>query len=132
MNQLKLLQYQYDIQMWKRVLHNAIEENALLKNRLAEFSKLLKDKKEIELLEYHLNSLIKLDNVFSVLRNEIYHYSLSIENDISAAEEKTTLKIPRHKKLSKDLELIESTFNKSKYLFTGFVNDILNEPGYSN
>ena len=127
MNQSKLKQYRYDIEMWKRSLLNAQQENAILKTRLAEFSTTLQGKKYIDLLEYHQNSLINIDNIFSIFRNDIYHYNLSIEKEISIAEDQPELKLSQHQKMSNEIEVIEYTFNKSKFQFINFINEILNK-----
>jgi hypothetical protein len=132
MNQTILQQYRYDIEMWKRLLFNSQEENILLKYRLSEFSSSIQGKEHLELLEYHQSSLLKIDDIFSTFKNDIYHYNLSIEKEISFAEEQTELNISRHKKMSNEIELIESTFNKSKFLFTNFINEVLNNASDSN
>lgn len=132
MNQTILQQYRYDIEMWKRLLLNAQEENILLKYRLSEFSSYIQGKEHLELLEYHQSSLLKIDDVFTIFRNDVYHYNLFIEKEISFAEEQTELNTSRHKKMSNEIELIESTFNKSKFLFINFINEVLNNASDSN
>ncbi len=132
MNQSKLKQYRYDIEMWKRALLNAQQENAILKTRLAEFSTTLQGKKYIDLLEYQQNSLISIDNIFSIFRNDIYHYNLSIEKEISIAEDQPELKLSQHQKMSNEIEVIEYTFNKSKFQFINFINEILTKKNEAN
>lgn len=132
MYQSKLQQYRYDIEMWKRALRNAQEENTILKNRLADLSCIIQEKKDIDLLDLHQTSLIKIDNIFSIFRNDIYRYNLMIEEESSAAGEATELIISRHSKMSNEIELIESTFNNSKFNFTKFCIEVILKGDTSN
>ena len=125
MNQKKFEQYRYDIDMWNRLLFYVQEENNLLKMRLADVTTNFQDKKYIAALEQYQNNLTDTDAVFALFKTDIFKHNLFIENQNSEKLEHFSEGTTEHKKLSKEIQLMESNFNKMKFDFTNFIIECL-------
>lgn len=128
MSPQKTQQYRYDIQMWNRIVFHSQEENAHLKIRLAELSTFINNNKDIELLEFHQNNLIKIDSILKIFINEAYQYQTLIEQADTLCVSETVASLDaQHEKLSKEIESIESIFNKNKFQFANFISQMVSK-----
>ena len=115
-------QIEYEIDSWKRFIFFIQEENMLMKKRLAEITQNEVEKQLIEFIEYYQNTLIIEDNVSALCRNDITIH----ENNIETLKQGVKQFFLEHKKLRKEIELIERFFNKLKFEFNMFFSEKLN------
>jgi hypothetical protein len=115
-------QIEYEIDSWKRFIFFIQEENMLMKKRLAEIIQNEKEKQLLEFIEYYQNTLIMEDNVSALCRKDI----MTHENNIKIYKSGDKQFFLDHKKLRKDIELIERFFNKLKFEFNTFFSEKLN------
>lgn len=115
-------QIEYEIDSWKRFIFFIQEENMLMKKRLAEITQNEVEKQLIEFIEYYQNTLIIEDNVSALCRNDITTH----ENNIEKLKQGVKQFFLEHKKLRKEIELIERFFNKLKFEFNMFFSEKLN------
>jgi len=114
-------QIEYEIDSWRRFIFFIQEENMLMKKRLAEIIQNEKEKQLLEFIEYYQNALIMEDNVSSLFRKDI----MTHENNIEKYKSGDNQFFLEHKKLRKEIELIERFFNKLKFEFNMFVCNIM-------
>lgn len=115
-------QIEYEIDSWKRFIFFIQEENMLMKKRLAEIIRNEGENKLLEFIEYYQNTLIIEDNVSALCRKDI----MTHENNIEINKQGVKQFFLEHKKLRKEIELIERFFNKLKFEFNTFFSENLN------
>ena len=115
-------QIEYEIDSWRRFIFFIQEENMLMKKRLAEIIQNEKEKQLLEFIEYYQNTLIMEDNVSSLFRKDI----MTHENNIEKYKSGDKQFFLEHKKLRKEIELIERFFNTLKFEFNTFFSEKLN------
>jgi hypothetical protein len=93
-----------------------------MKKRLAEIIQNEKEKQLLEFIEYYQNTLIMEDNVSALCRMDI----MTHENNIEKYKSGDKQFFLEHKKLRKEIELIERFFNKLKFEFNTFFSEKLN------
>ena len=121
MPELKLKQLKYETDTWKRLLDFMTEENIRFKNRISEILKDRFDKNLLEEVDGFQGRFIKLDEVISLLRDDI------VEMDNLPAgrifEDGMIIKetCKKMKRLRNNIATAESLFVKMKSEFNNFL-----------
>ena len=115
-------QIQHENKAWCRLLEFFKQENAILKNRLAEVVDQRTDKDFLALAEHFQNKFISKDEYIDELRHDInsHENSLTVKDEILGNNKL----IKRQQKLRNEMEYFEKDFNQlknefNKYLSTG-------------
>ena len=119
--ELKLIQLQYEINTWKRLLSFMSEENIQLKNRLSEVLKNNFDKNLLEEVEIFYTNIIKEDELFILLRNEINELDNLLVRKVF--EEKEFMKNfeKKFRRFSNNIKNSEKQFGKLKLNFNNYL-----------
>jgi hypothetical protein len=118
----KVRQFQYESDEWKRTLAFLLQENAHLKNRLAEVLKLnFMPGDFLETAEQYQNMFIQEDVIINLILQDVAGMDKLLARDI--CEEGNIIKsaIPTHKKLCNELKKIETVFNDLKARFNNYL-----------
>jgi len=117
----KFKQLQYEINTWKRLLGFMMEENIHLKIRLSEVLKNKFDNNLLEEVEDFYNKIIKEDDLFLLLRNEINELDKLLEN-IEFKEEDILIKANRKfNRFRNNINATEKQFGKLKMNFNNYL-----------
>jgi hypothetical protein len=74
------LQFVYESDTWSRLLLFLLDENNLLKSRLAEILNNGCNDQGIEVMEVFQTGFLKIDNMIGFLRNELYELNIMLVN----------------------------------------------------
>lgn len=117
----KLKQLQYEIDTWKRLLGFMIEENIHLKIRLSEVLKNKFDNNLLEEVEDFYNKIIKEDDLFLLLRNEINELDKLFDNIIFKEEDVLIKANRKFKRFRNNINATEKQFGKLKMNFNNYL-----------
>jgi regulator of replication initiation timing len=117
----KLKQLQYEIDTWKRLLGFMIEENIHLKIRLSEVLKNKFDHNLLEEVEDFYNKIIKEDDLFLLLRNEINELDKLFDNIIFKEEDVLIKANRKFKRFRNNINATEKQFGKLKMNFNNYL-----------
>jgi regulator of replication initiation timing len=117
----KLKQLQYEIDTWKRLLGFMIEENIHLKIRLSEVLKNKFDHNLLEEVEGFYNKIIKEDDLFLLLRNEINELDKLFDNIIFKEEDVLIKANRKFKRFRNNINATEKQFGKLKMNFNNYL-----------
>lgn len=123
MQELKLIQLQYESDTWKRLLAFLKEENVHLKNRLSEVLKNKFDKSLLEEVESFQNRFVTKDERIALLRNEVAEVDKLLVREIfenGRIKKKVANKI---KKLRTEIMSAERQFFKLKQEFNIYLTE---------
>ena len=119
--ELKLIQLQYEINTWKRLLSFMSEENIQLKNRLSEVLKNNFDKNLLEEVEIYYTNIIKEDELFILLRNEINELDNLLVRKVFEEEEFMKNFEKKFRRFSNNIKNSEKQFGKLKMNFNNYL-----------
>ena len=119
--ELKLIQLQYEINTWKRLLSFMSEENIQLKNRLSEVLKNNFDKNLLEEVEIYYTNIIKEDELFILLRNEINELDNLLVRKVFEEEEFMKNFEKKFRRFSNNIKNSEKQFGKLKLNFNNYL-----------
>ena len=119
--ELKLIQLQYEINTWKRLLSFMSEENIQLKNRLSEVLKNNFDKNLLEEVEIYYTNIIKEDELFILLRNEINELDNLLVRKVFEEEEVLKIFEKKFRRFSNNIKNSEKQFGKLKMNFNNYL-----------
>jgi hypothetical protein len=119
----KLLQLRYESETWKRLLGFMMDENVHLKYRLSDVLKNNFNKQLLEQLESFQSNFVKVDELISVLRN-----------DLADLDKRLLWEIPEDGKTIRDIEIkmktirnnisnAEKQFSQLKTEFISFLSE---------
>jgi len=111
-------QFQYESDAWKRSLAFLLEENLILKHRLAELireNRMLSDL--LDVAEEYQNRFIRNDEIINLMRLDIAGFDKLLIKDIY--EDGSLMKglIRKQKKLRREFKMLEVAFNELKTQF---------------
>ena len=119
--EMKLIQLQYEINTWKRLLSFMSEENIQLKNRLSEVLKNNFDKNLLEEVEIYYTNIIKEDELFILLRNEINELDNLLVRKVFEEEEFMKNFEKKFRRFSNNIKNSEKQFGKLKLNFNNYL-----------
>ena len=126
MREMKIKQFQYESEGWKRLLVFILEENIHLKNRLSEVLSNGFDRNSLDDLEDFQTGFIKEDELVESAENEIKEFDKLLLREIfedgkiaKKAERKT-------KKLRTKIKFIQTKFSKLKQEFDNYLTENIN------
>jgi hypothetical protein len=119
----KLMQLRYESDTWKRLLGFMMDENVHLKFRLSDILKNNFNKQLLEQLEIFQSNFVKVDDLISVLRN-----------DLAELDKQLVWKMPEEVKTVRDIEIkmkkirnninnAENQFSQLKSEFISFLSE---------
>ena len=117
----KLKQLQYEIDSWKRLLGFMIEENIHLKIRLASVLKNKFDNNLLDEVEHFYSKIIKEDDLFLLLRNEISELENLLENIIFKEDVFFKNTNRRFRRFRNNINATEKQFGILKYNFNNYL-----------
>ncbi len=122
-----LEQFRHENETWKRSLEFIVEENIILKNRLADILKETNNNDEglLERLENFQNHFLKEDEIIKFLRKEISEEDKLLTQEIYVDGNLYKDIRMKQKKLRKGIEIVEQRFNKLKQEFNTYIGEIL-------
>jgi hypothetical protein len=125
---IKIDQFQKESDSWKRILAFLSQENAHLKNRLAE--SLNRNHTTTELLEgaeLFQSRSIRIDEIIRLMQRDVNKLDKLILRDIY--EDGITLKeiLYKQKKFRKEIRSLESAFNHLKLQFNNYLTEATEE-----
>jgi hypothetical protein len=125
MNELRMQQFQYEAETWKRLLEFLQAENVFLKTRLAQITKNDIQNNLLEDAEYFQNYFIEEDDTLALLRRHVAAQDTLLKRELF--EDGLIIKevIKQQKKLRKEIEQSEQRFNKLKFEFNNFLSENL-------
>ena len=127
MPDLKLIQFGYETDTWKRLLNFMIEENIHLKIRLSEILQQISGVSLLEDLENFQNRFIRQDEFTSLLRDDIAELDGLLMREIFE-DGKIINKIDRKLlKLRSNIINAETQFSKLKIDFNNFLAMMLHD-----
>ena len=127
MPDLKLIQFEYETDTWKRLLNFMIDENIHLKIRLSEILQQISGVSSLEDLENFQNRFIMQDVFISLLRNDIAELDHLMMREIFE-DGKIITEIDRKLfRLRNNIINAETQFSKLKIDFNNFLTMMLND-----
>ncbi len=122
----KIKQFQYESDAWRRVLVFLLQENAILKTRLAEVVRENNVSGDfLEIAEQYQNQFIQNDQIINFVRLDIGE----LDNLLTRGLHENGLVVKtiarKQKKLRKELTTLETTFNEIKIQFNNYLADTL-------
>ena len=122
----KIKQFQYESDAWRRVLVFLLQENAILKTRLAEVVRENNVSGDfLEIAEQYQNQFIQNDQIINFVRLDI----AELDNLLTRGLHENGLVVKtiarKQKKLRKELTTLETTFNEIKIQFNNYLANTL-------
>ncbi|MDP4285188.1 MAG: hypothetical protein Q8891_12245 [Bacteroidota bacterium] len=118
----KVRQFQYESDKLKRKLAFLLQENAHLKNRLAEVLKLnFMPGDFLETAEQFQNIFIQEDMIINLIRQDVAGMDILLARDICEDGNIIKTVIPTHKKICNELKKIETIFIDLKARFNNYL-----------
>ncbi len=116
-------QFQYENKTWSRLLEFSKQENAVLKNRLAEVVDHRIDKEFLALAEHFQNKFIIKDEYIDELRHDINAQEQElIKKDNTLLDSKI---IKKQERLRNEMEYFEKDFANLKNEFNKYLSSVL-------
>lgn len=123
---LKVRQFKHESETWKRNLEFMMQENAYLKNRLSEVLDTISNDEDIlNAAEEYQNHFIREDESFHLLRRDIAELDHLLNREIYEDGMLKKEVVFKKKKLSKEIETSIKEFNKMKFDFNSYLEDVL-------
>ncbi|AXY74177.1 hypothetical protein D3H65_09405 [Paraflavitalea soli] len=123
-NRIKIRQLQYENEAAQRLLEFLLQENVILKTRLAEaLQETVFSADQMNTVEQYQEWLLQKDDVIGIMRQE----AASLEKLlIKYMHDEGTMKMILHKqkKLRKDLKLLAIAFSDLRVKFNGFIETL--------
>ena len=116
-------QFHHENKTWKRLLEFFKQENAFLKNRLAEVIDQRGDKEFLILVEQFQNKFIIKDEYIDELRHDINEQDNDLNNAANIVANNNLFK--RQEKLRDEMEYFEKDFNNLKNEFNKYLSTVL-------
>ena len=122
----KIGQFRYESETWKRNLEFIMEENANLKNRLAEVLKSeVADEDILNTAEQYQNDFIREDETISLLRSDIADLDKLLIREVFEDGHLIQDVVRRQKKMSVEMKNAITGFNKLKFDFNNYLGEVL-------
>jgi hypothetical protein len=122
----KIKQFRYETDAWRRMLAFLLQENAILKTRLAELvheSKISDD--FLEMAEQYQNHFIQNDQVINFVRLDIAELDKLLLRNLHENGLIIKAIARKQKNLRKELTTLETTFNEIKIKFNNYLAETL-------
>jgi len=122
----KVQQFRHECNTWKRILEFMIEENAILKMRLAEVVKdNLSQKDWVDAVDQYQGDFVREDELIRLVRHDVAELDLFLQKEIK--EDGLIYKSILHKQkhLRKEMEKMEKEFNRLQFRFNNFLGEVL-------
>lgn len=116
-------QFLHENKTWNRLLEFFKQENAFLKNRLAEVVDHRTDKEFLALAEHFQNKFIIKDEFIDELRHDINTQELGLIRKDSELLDSKTLR--KQEKLRNEMEYFEKDFTNLKNEFNKYLSSVL-------
>lgn len=119
-------QFQYESEAWRRMLAFLLQENAILKTRLAELvHENMFSEDFLEIAEQYQNRFIQNDQIINFVRTDIAELDKILTRNLH--ENGLIIKTIAHKQkiLRKELTTLENTFNEMKIDFNNYLTETL-------
>ncbi len=120
MSILKIQQFDYEIESWKRSLEFMKLENVFLKTRLAHITSDDSSKDLLELTEFFHLLFVNEDETIAMLRNDVMKLSEKLKKDFLEEQSIGIYILHLQRKLRLDIETEERRFNKLKFEFNDY------------
>lgn len=124
----KIKQFQYESDAWRRMLAFLLQENAILKTRLAEMvqESMLSDD-FLDMAEQYQNRFIQNDQIINFVRSDIAELDKLLTRNLH--EDGLIIKAIARKqiKLRSELTTLETTFNEMKIQFNNYLDEIFDQ-----
>lgn len=116
-------QFQHENKTWNRLLEFFKQENAFLKNRLAEVVDHRTDKEFLALAEQFQNKFVLKDEYIDELRHDINLQGMELDTSKAASADNKL--VNRQEKLRNEMEYFEKEFNNLKNEFNKYLSLVL-------
>jgi hypothetical protein len=122
----KIKQFQYESDAWRRMLVFLLQENAILKTRLAELVHENNVSHDfLEMAEQYQNQFIRNDQIINFVRLDIAELDNLLTRNLNENGLVVKAIARKQKKLRKELITLETTFNEIKIQFNNYLADTL-------
>lgn len=121
----KLNQYQYEMDTWKRQLAFTLDENVLLKNRLASILKNDFSQSLLDDLEFYNTRLLDLDRQIEEIHSEMNELNRLLVREIFEDGRILRLLTSRLKRTRQMVGSLEKQFNRVKMDFNSYLSENL-------
>lgn len=124
--ELKIRQFRHESDTWKRNLEFMMQENANLKNRLAEVLQAISGSDDLlETAEQYQNEFIREDETIHLLRRDIANLDNLIVREFYEDGHLIRDVMSQRKKLSHEVRTAVVEFNKLKFDFNNYLGEVL-------
>ncbi len=120
---LKLRQFQYETDTWKRLIRFIMDENIQMKNRLSEILKNTINTSFLEEVESFQSCFIKEDELIGLLRSDITELDKLLATNIFEDEETGKEVTRKLNRLRNNIVNVETQFNKLKMEFNCYLSE---------
>jgi hypothetical protein len=120
---LKLKQYKYECDSWKRLMIFLMEENVQQKNRIGEILKENYNANLLQHLDTFQSDFIKQDEIIGIVRNDIAELETLLLREIFEDGKILDEINQKVKKLRISIEKIEKDFGLLKQQFNSFLSE---------
>lgn len=122
----KIKQFQYESDAWRRILAFLLQENAILKTRLAEVVRENNVSGDfLEMAEQYQNQFIRNDQIINFIRLDITELDNLLTKNLHENGLVVKTISRKQKKLRKELTTLETTFNEIKIHFNNYLANTL-------
>ena len=121
METVKLTQYRYETDAWKRQLGFMTEESIFAKNHIAAILQEPGDADMLEALESFQSNFIENDNLISLLKNEIAEFDKLLTRKTFTNGKNNSLVNNSARKLRQQIRLAEQAFSRYLKTFNQFL-----------
>ena len=122
----KIKQFRHESDTWKRNLEFIMEENAYLKNRLAEVLKTVSPDEDIlSAAEQYQNNFVREDETIHILRGDIADFDKLLVKEIYQDGQVIGEMMRKQKKLAVEMKNTVGEFNKLKFDFNNYLGEVL-------
>jgi uncharacterized protein Yka (UPF0111/DUF47 family) len=124
--ELKIRQFRHESDTWKRNLEFMMQENANLKNRLAEvLQSITGDDEILDRAEQYQNEFIREDEAIYLLRRDIAKLDNLMVREIYEDGHLIRDLTHQRNKLSQEVRNAVTEFNKIKFDFNNYLGELL-------
>ena len=120
---LKLRQFQYETDTWKRLIRFIMDENVQMKNRLSEVLKNTIATSFLEEVESFQSCFIKEDELIGLLRSDITDLDKLLTTNIFEDKEISKEVTRKLNRLRNNIVNVETQFNKLKMEFNCYLSE---------
>ncbi|MDP1763315.1 MAG: hypothetical protein Q8L07_05445 [Sediminibacterium sp.] len=120
---LKLRQFQYETDTWKRLIRFIMDENVQMKNRLSEVLKNTIATSFLEEVESFQSCFIKEDELIGLLRSDITELDKLLATNIFEDKEISKEVTRKLNRLRNNIVNVETQFNKLKMEFNCYLSE---------